>query len=89
MDVVRRRWGDVGGDLRSPSPRQQTGRLMRALDDEDRTDLDLWADDEADQQAQVERSISLGAQRVDWEYPDDADFVVLADPDGNSFCVIA
>jgi catechol 2,3-dioxygenase-like lactoylglutathione lyase family enzyme len=59
------------------------------FDDEDRTHLDLWADDEADQQAQVERLISLGAQRVDWEYPDDADFVVLADPDGNLFCVIA
>lgn len=59
------------------------------LDDEDRTHLDLWADDEADQQAQVERLISLGAQRVDWEYPDDADFVVLADPDGNLFCVVA
>lgn len=59
------------------------------LDEDDRTHLDLWADDEADQQAQVERLISLGAQRVDWEYPDDADFIVLADPDGNLFCVIA
>jgi catechol 2,3-dioxygenase-like lactoylglutathione lyase family enzyme len=59
------------------------------LDDEDRTHLDLWADDEADQQVQVERLISLGAERVDWEYPDGADFIVLADPDGNLFCVIA
>lgn len=32
--------------------------------------------------------MALGAVRVDWEYPDDADFVVLADPDGNLFCVI-
>lgn len=59
------------------------------LDDEDRTHLDLWADDEADQQAQVERLISLGAQRIDWDYPADADFIVLADPEGNLFCVIA
>ena len=59
------------------------------LDGKDKTHLDLWADDEADQQAQVERLISLGARRVDWDYPDDADFVVLADPDGNLFCVIA
>jgi catechol 2,3-dioxygenase-like lactoylglutathione lyase family enzyme len=59
------------------------------LDDEDGTHLDLWADDEADQQAQVERLISLGAQRVDLKYPDDADFIVLAAPDGNLFCVIA
>ncbi len=59
------------------------------VDEEDRTHLDLWADDEADQRAEVERLISMGARRVDWEYPDDADFIVLADPDGNLFCVIA
>jgi catechol 2,3-dioxygenase-like lactoylglutathione lyase family enzyme len=52
--------------------------------------LDLYAGDHADQEAEVERLISLGAERVDWpHYPDDAhDFVVLADPDGNRFCVI-
>jgi hypothetical protein len=37
----------------------------------------------------VDRLISLGAHRVDWDlYPEDADFIVLADPDGNRFCVI-
>ena len=31
----------------------------------------------------------LGAQSVEWDsYPDDADFVVLADPDGNRFCIV-
>jgi glyoxalase superfamily protein len=51
--------------------------------------LDLYAGDAADQAAEVERLVSLGAQRVDWDlYPDDADFVVLADPDGNRFCVV-
>jgi catechol 2,3-dioxygenase-like lactoylglutathione lyase family enzyme len=59
------------------------------LDEDDRTHLDLWADGEEDQRAEVERLISLGARRVDWEYPDDADFIVLADPEGNLFCVIA
>jgi hypothetical protein len=58
------------------------------LDEQDRTHLDLWAADEAEQLAEVDRLISLGAQRVDWEYPDGADFVVLADPEGNLFCVI-
>lgn len=54
-----------------------------------RVHLDLYAGDAADQTAEVERLVSLGAQRVDWDlYPDDADFVVLADPDGNRFCVI-
>ena len=54
-----------------------------------RVHLDLYAGDAADQAAEVERLISLGAARVDWDlYPDDPDFVVLADPEGNRFCVI-
>ncbi|MFC7406676.1 VOC family protein [Georgenia alba] len=58
------------------------------LDEDDRTHLDLWAADEEEQLAEVDRLIALGAKRVEWDYPDDADFVVLADPDGNLFCVI-
>jgi catechol 2,3-dioxygenase-like lactoylglutathione lyase family enzyme len=52
--------------------------------------LDLYAGDAADQAAEVERLLALGAERVDWPlYPDqEHDFVVLADPDGNRFCVI-
>jgi catechol 2,3-dioxygenase-like lactoylglutathione lyase family enzyme len=48
--------------------------------------LDLYTDA---QQHHVDRLVGLGASRVpDWDYPDDADFVVLRDPDGNEFCVI-
>lgn len=54
-----------------------------------RVHLDLYAEDAADQKEQVRRLISLGAQEVDWDlYPEDPDFVVLADPDGNRFCVV-
>ena len=54
-----------------------------------RIHLDLYAGDAADQAAEVERLVALGATRVDWDrYPDDPDFVVLADPEGNRFCVI-
>lgn len=54
-----------------------------------RIHLDLYAGDAADQASEVERLVALGAVRVDWDrYPDDPDFVVLADPDGNRFCVI-
>jgi catechol 2,3-dioxygenase-like lactoylglutathione lyase family enzyme len=54
-----------------------------------RMHLDLYAGDAADQAAEVERLVSLGAERVDWDlYPDNPDFVVLADPEGNRFCVI-
>lgn len=48
--------------------------------------LDLYAYDQA---AEVERLVGLGASRVDWRYRPDDDYVVLADPDGNYFCVIA
>jgi catechol 2,3-dioxygenase-like lactoylglutathione lyase family enzyme len=58
------------------------------LDETDRMHLDLWADDADEQETEVERLIGLGARRVEWEYPEDADFVVLADPEGNLFCVI-
>jgi predicted enzyme related to lactoylglutathione lyase len=51
--------------------------------------LDLHVADAAEQAAEVERLISLGAQPVDWDcYPDDPDFVVLADTEGNRFCIV-
>lgn len=54
-----------------------------------RIHLDLYAGNAADQAREIDRLTGLGARRVDWDrYPDDADFVVLADPDGNRFCVI-
>jgi catechol 2,3-dioxygenase-like lactoylglutathione lyase family enzyme len=54
--------------------------------DHPRIHLELYADYQA---AEVERLVALGAQRVNWDlYPEDPDFVVLADPDGNRFCVV-
>ncbi len=63
--------------------------LRLHLDEEDRTHLDLWLDrDGAGWEAEVDRLVALGATRVPWIYPEDADFVVLADTEGNLFCVI-
>jgi len=57
--------------------------------DHPRLHLDLHVADAAEQEAEAARLVSLGAQRVDWDsYPDDPDFVVLADPDGNRFCIV-
>ncbi len=47
--------------------------------------LDLYA---PDKRTEVERLVELGAQRIDWKYPTGADYVVLADPDGNRFCIV-
>jgi catechol 2,3-dioxygenase-like lactoylglutathione lyase family enzyme len=57
--------------------------------DHPRLHLDLHVADAAEQAAEASRLVSLGATRVDWEsYPDDPDFVVLADPEGNRFCIV-
>ena len=51
-----------------------------------RIHLDLYAEDQA---AEIERLLGLGAREVDWDdYPDDADWVVLEDTEGNRFCVV-
>ncbi|QIG39742.1 VOC family protein [Microbacterium sp. 4R-513] len=51
-----------------------------------RIHLDLYADDQA---AEIERLLGLGAHEVDWDkYPEDADWVVLEDTEGNRFCVV-
>ena len=55
------------------------------LGDLSRVHLDLYT---ADQPAEVERLLGLGATRYEREYGPDEDFVVLVDPDGNRFCVI-
>lgn len=48
--------------------------------------VDLYT---SEQRRHVDRLVALGATRVDdWPYPEDADFIVLRDPDGNEFCVI-
>ncbi|MFD6323818.1 VOC family protein [Streptomyces sp. NPDC058442] len=71
--------GQALGLLRSTSPAEPYPRLH----------LDLFTDTTEEQQAEVQRLISLGAQSVDWDlYPPDPDFVVLADPDDNIFCVV-
>ncbi|MFD7661210.1 VOC family protein [Streptomyces sp. NPDC059788] len=65
------------------------GRSATPVQERPRVHLDLYAEDAVDQAAEVERLVALGARRVEWDlYPDDADFVVLADPEGNRFCVI-
>ena len=54
-----------------------------------RLHLDLHVVNDAEQVREVARLVSLGAERVEWDrYPEDPDFVVLADPDGNRFCVV-
>ncbi|GAA0566684.1 catechol 2,3-dioxygenase-like lactoylglutathione lyase family enzyme [Saccharopolyspora erythraea NRRL 2338] len=65
--------------MRSESPAEARPRIH----------LDLVVDTTEEQEAEVQRLVALGASRVDWDlYPPNPDFVVLADPDGNVFCVV-
>jgi catechol 2,3-dioxygenase-like lactoylglutathione lyase family enzyme len=51
-----------------------------------RIHLDLYTED---QSGEVKRLIALGATEVHWsKRPPDADYVILADPEGNRFCVV-
>ena len=51
-----------------------------------RIHLDLYAQD---QTAEVARLMALGATEVHWDKrPVDADYVIMADPEGNRFCVV-
>lgn len=51
-----------------------------------RLHLDLYTEDQA---GEVKRLLALGATEVHWDKrPPDADYVILADPEGNRFCVV-
>ena len=49
--------------------------------------LDIAPPAHVDQQAEVARLVSLGAKRIDIGQGD-VDWVVMADPDDNEFCVL-
>ncbi|MFJ4126538.1 VOC family protein [[Kitasatospora] papulosa] len=54
-----------------------------------RVHLDLFTDTAEEQRKEVARLVGLGARAVDWGlYPPEPDFVVLADTEGNLFCVV-
>jgi predicted enzyme related to lactoylglutathione lyase len=51
-----------------------------------RIHLDLYTEDQG---TEVERLKGLGATEVQWDKrPPDADYVIMADPEGNRFCVV-
>jgi predicted enzyme related to lactoylglutathione lyase len=90
LDYVARE--DDSDDFKLLRPRNGVGpnvsldRVHSKLQIPPRIHLDLYADDQA---AEVERMKALGATDVHWDKkPSDADYIILADPEGNRFCVI-
>jgi predicted enzyme related to lactoylglutathione lyase len=67
-------------------PNVSLDRVRSAVQVPPRIHLDLYAEDQA---AEVTRLVALGATEVHWaKRPADADYVILADPEGNRFCVV-
>ncbi|MBT2395158.1 VOC family protein [Streptomyces sp. ISL-100] len=65
--------------------------FMPVTDDKtvkNRLHLDLTAADAGDRDAEIARIIALGARRVDVGQTGDESWTVLADPEGNEFCVV-
>ena len=75
--------------LRDPTGRGPNVSLdqgaARRVGKRSRLHLDLYTHD---QKHEVERLIKLGATRYPWRYRPGDDFIVLADPDDNLFCVV-
>ena len=93
LDYARRDGDDpAAGDFVLLRPREGEGpnvsldRVRSELRIPPRIHLDLYTEDQA---GEVQRLIGLGASEVHWDKkPADADYVILADPEGNRFCVI-
>jgi len=63
-------------------------RSITPVQERPRVHLDLVVDSAAEQTSETDRLIGLGATRVPWDYPSNPDFVVLADSEGNRFCIV-
>ena len=74
------------GSLDGVGPHLSLDQVRSSLQIPPRLHLDLYTDD---QTTEVERLMGLGATEVHWDKrPPDADYVILADPEGNRFCVV-
>ncbi len=62
-------------------------RVPEAKTVKNRLHIDLRADG-VDRAVELERLLALGARRVDVGQGDDVTWTVLADPDGNEFCLL-
>ena len=73
-----------------PEPDRLPGLLFAHISEpktrKNRLHLDFRPDD---RDAEVERIIGLGARRVDVGQTGDESWVVLADPEGNEFCILS
>lgn len=90
LDYVRRDTGSDDFILLRPrdgvGPNVSLDQVHSTVQVPPRIHLDLYTEDQA---GEVERLKALGATEVHWDKrPPDADYIILADPEGNRFCVV-
>jgi len=85
---------DLGADGTSVLPDNDLGFILRFLPSDvekhwrNQIHFDLPSQTLEAQQAMVDRALELGAQHLDVGQTPEDEHVVLADPEGNEFCVI-
>lgn len=84
VDVCER----LADDGSYPYPELVFGQVDEPERGRERVHLDLNSFSVADQRATVDRLLGIGAVLADVGQTPDAKFVVLADPEGNNFCVL-
>ena len=77
--------GDVWVEFGNGSPDLLFGASTDARVVKNRLHLDLRPDDQG---AEVARALALGARHVDIGQTGDESWIVLADPEGNEFCIL-
>ena len=90
LGYERREGGDDDFALLRPKdgvgPNVSLDQVRSALQIPPRIHLDMYTEDQA---GEVERLKGLGATEVHWDKrPPDADYIIMADPEGNRFCVV-
>lgn len=73
-------------DPDQPGPRVGLQQTDKPKQDFNRLHLDLEPEDG---RTEIERLKALGATIPPWQYGPDPDYVVMADPEGNEFCLVA
>ena len=87
-------WADDPDEPQALLPAEQTGFRLRFLPSDEpkigpnRMHFDLTSTSLDDQEQTVTRALDLGARHIDVGQLPEEGHVVLADPDGNEFCVI-
>jgi len=71
-----------------PTYRLLVHRVDTAKTGQNRIHLDLTSRSAQDMQAIIDRALALGGRRIDIGQGDDDHHEVMADPEGNEFCVI-